>query len=238
MYSKEFKELVGKGVNEDFYIGHGNPNARILFVGKEAAIDSDDLQKNSNYLSNAQSWKTHIEKKTCEVLSYIPEDKALRMTGHTWRKYQKLHDYIYIKTAAAEDKYRIDFLENIFTTEMNDSPSKWTQAAQQKIDFKERLDKRRNTFFKSDFIKHFPVIILACGNYIRNDDKERQIDNTFGVEFITSEISQGLPFWIHLNKKKNKLVIHTRQLSSSAASNELLERIGIVVSKFMKENNI
>ncbi len=38
-YSDEFKALVNYML--DGYIGHGNPNAKILFLGQEPAIDRE-----------------------------------------------------------------------------------------------------------------------------------------------------------------------------------------------------
>ena len=236
MYTKEFKEIVEKGVNEHFYIGTGNPNAKILFVGKEAGIDEfTDEDGIINYALNAKSWKKHIVDSTCETLNYIPskdipKERALRMAGHTWRKYQILHNNIYLKEKNKDSK--IDFLENVFTTEMNDSPSKRTQPAQQKKDFEKKLKERRNNFFISDYIQNFPVIVLACSNYIKNDNNVRQIDDTFNVKYCKCEDTKGQPFWVHYNDDRSKLVIHTHQLSG-AISNDLLKEMGKVIRKFM-----
>ena len=240
MYSREFRELVAKGVQENFYIGTGNPNARILFVGKEAAICSAEEQNYTYYLSNAQNWEKHLKENTCEILSFTPKDKdkSLRMAGHTWRKYQKLHNYIFDKSQNENDKFKIDFLENVFTTEMSDGPSKRTFSAKKKKDFNDLLDQRRNTFFKSDFIKQFPVIVLACSDYIKNEKENYQINDTFNVSFSPSETTHDLPFWIHYSEKKDRLIIHTHQLSSSLASNKLLENIGKVIREFMISNNL
>jgi len=54
MYSKEFINLVNKAFSESekltpeekaegnpYYIGFGNPNAKILFIGKEKGFDID-----------------------------------------------------------------------------------------------------------------------------------------------------------------------------------------------------
>ena len=57
-------------------------------------------------------------------------------------KYQKLHDYIFeIKVENKINKFQIDFLENVFTTEMGAIPSKRTKEAQQNPFFKKELDK-------------------------------------------------------------------------------------------------
>jgi hypothetical protein len=38
-YSEEFKEIVEKCFLSGSHIGTGNPNAKILFVGQEAAFE-------------------------------------------------------------------------------------------------------------------------------------------------------------------------------------------------------
>lgn len=241
MYSKEFKELVEKGVKEQFYIGIGNPNAKILFVGKEAAID-EFLDKNEiiDYSLNAKKWQVKINNNESEILSYsTSKNEKIRKSGHTWRKYQTLQNFIFLKEKELD--LRIDFLENVFTSEMSDKPSKRTKTAQNKIYFKEELEKRKKSFFTSDFIQQFPVIILACSEYIWNKDEgdSRQIDNIFfnnnKPTYEKVEVSEKQNFWIHLNSNRTKLVIHTRQLSTNVMNN-LLEEMGKVIRKFMIEN--
>ena len=110
---------------------------------------------------------------------------------------------------------------------------------------KETILKRLDFFKNSDFIQSFPVLILACGPYIKNigEGENRQIDNTFGVEYDGDEIGRcskenrkeyniGNWFYTHHNKidtkyfkAGEKLVIHTRQLSG-AINKELFRDIG------------
>ncbi|MBR5029309.1 MAG: hypothetical protein IKX51_08820, partial [Bacteroidales bacterium] len=90
-------------------------------------------------------------------------------------------------------------------------------------------------FSESSFIKDFPVIILACGGYIRNNDKIRQIDNTFHVFFEERvDVSKNNWFCSHYNKenRKKQLVIHTRQLSRDV-NPQLLCRIADVVRDYL-----
>lgn len=42
-YSKEFKNLLNVDL-PDGYIGHGNPNAKILILGQEPALHKDSEQ--------------------------------------------------------------------------------------------------------------------------------------------------------------------------------------------------
>jgi|SRR5690554_256938 len=232
MYSKEFKKFVKNGINK-YFVGTGNPNANILFIGKESAISKDNLEGNKWYYKNASDWQSHIENNTCECLSYpIPKEHIFRKEKswgkNTWSKYQQLSDFIFNKN---KTPYYIDFLENVFTTEINDSPNKNTNTAN-----KYSLNERKLLLKKSDFIQNFPVVVLACSDYIKNNDKIREIDKTFGVhykdEYEKKVYTKSNWFYSHYNDDKTKLVIHTRQLSANVKT-ELLEDIGELIRKHL-----
>ena len=70
----------------------------------------------------------------------------------------KLSDYIW----NSERDYYIDFLRYTFTIEINDAPNKNIANAD-----KSSLNKRKMLFKNSGFIQNFPVVILACSNYIK-----------------------------------------------------------------------
>ena len=62
-----------------------------------------------------------------------------------------------------------------------------------------------------------------ASNYIQNIEWNRQIDDTFGVTFDDPDgerIIGGMKYYIHHNRERTRLVIHTRQLSQY--SNALL----------------
>lgn len=99
MYTEDFIEFVKKGIN-NFYIGTGNPNSKILIIGKESAIETTDLQSFEWYVNNAQDWQNRIENKTCEVLEYhVDEKHPLRKSWgkNTWSKYQKYRGFAFLK---------------------------------------------------------------------------------------------------------------------------------------------
>ena len=125
-----------------------------------------------------------------------------------------------------------DFEKLAFTTEMNNIPSKRSYLTKE---IKDGINKRLQFFKDSRFIKSFPVVILACSNYINNDKKNGyQINQTFGVEFDNEPNSDGSPigehkkkyptgfwFYTHHSKDRQKLVIHTVQLSQ--IQNDMIE---------------
>lgn len=237
MYKEDFKEFVNKGVENEFHIGTGNPNAQILFVGKESAITADNIEGRKWYKRNAIEWQNHINKNSCEVLSYpIPEDHVFRREKswgkNTWSKYQKLTNHIFEKE---ERPYYIDFLENVFTTEINDAPNKNTSTAD-----KSKLNERKTLLKESDFIQSFPVVVLACSNYIKNNEDIREIEEIFGVkyedEFPKKVYNRTNWFFSHYNEDGSKLAIHTRQLSADVKA-DLLKDMGEVIRQHLNKLN-
>ncbi len=226
LYKESFRTLVLEGIANNTYIGIGNPNSKILIVGKEGS----ELNKQEDEISFAKDWLPKIENNEISFRRFKKADlvKGYSGEGHTWNKYQKLHDYIFTEDLDNREKNEINFEEKIFTTEMNINRSKRANDAP-----KDGMQERKDTFFRSEFIQQFPVIILACGDYIKNNEKVREIDDIFGVEF-DREYKTAQSFWTHYNPDKTKLVIHTRQLSI-AVSEELLKDMAKVIIEHLSK---
>jgi|SRR5699024_4715509 len=225
-YCKSFKELIEKSADET-YIGRGNPNAKILFVGKEYSGPNENEEFNAKY------WKEKISKDEPVCLTHKKDVSE----GHTWNKYQKLHDYIFEKPKTDQ----IDFEELIFTTEMSEIPQKNTRKARKNPAFQQKLSDRKECFFKSNFIQEFPVVVLACSDYIQNNQEIREIDDIFEVkykdEYEKGVITKSNWFYSHYNENKTKLVIHTRQLSGNVTS-ELLQKMGKLIRDHLAKTTI
>lgn len=231
IYRESFEQLV-RTLPSDYYVGVGNPNSKILIVGREGATEeSKEEITERGEVAFADSWLERIENK--EPIDFkVPYPVGYNgnpLNGHTWVKYQKLHDLIFERSRKYGKGGKLDFLENIFTTEMNVHRAKRTQGVST-----EGMQERKRTFFGEEFIRQFPVVVLACGNYIKNTGvgEEREIDRIFGVEYCPDERVGALPFWVHRNSVGTKLVIHTRQLSG-ALPKGLLEGIAIVIKDFL-----
>ncbi|MBS9766072.1 MAG: hypothetical protein KGV44_00865 [Flavobacteriaceae bacterium] len=241
MYTKEFKDFIEQGNKKKQYIGIGNPNAKILIIGKEPNLPLD--KQESNAKENAKKWqKEFIDNNKQDTYCYpIDEKHELRKNWHTrtWNKYQILKTYIY------NENYKphyVDFLKGIFTTEMNNTPAKTTHIAQNTEGFQNKLSDRKKIFHDSKFIQQFPVVVLACSNYIKNNDKIREIDGIFEVEYIGDKngkkfYNKNNWFYIHHNTDRTKLVIHTRQLSGNV-KDEMLKAMGETIREHLQRNNI
>ena len=222
-----FKEFAQECSNSDFYIGQGNPNSMILFVGCEPN-NTNELK----VINNRHTFEclNELNGKSYKDLWQIRSKEG---EGCTWSKYQKIIDTVYPKRKHIAGK--LDFEEMAFCTELNNVCARHSAYAK-----KDTIGTKLELFKESKFIQSFPVVVLACGSYIVNQGSNRQIDNTFGVSFH----KVGLPdstqnYWIHYDgldyDKSNKLVIHTRQLSGPI-NNELLFSIGNTIKSFLELN--
>lgn len=252
-YTENFKKVLELNT----FIGTGNPNSKILIVGKEVAtnIESDNPLEKQNSIStinNVSDWKNNVLNNTSqdqikpwnydESLSldmvdnnplFAFKSSIKKYTSDTWKKYQKLHDIIFKGEIDRNNDLPLNFQENFFITEMSVLPSKTTGKAQKHKEFKTKLQHRKDNFFKSEFIQDFPVVILACQNYIQNNGKIREIDDIFNVSFQKEKGTTKQKFWVHKSKTdKPKLVIHTRQLSN-AVEDDLLIQMGEEIKNFL-----
>lgn len=234
IYNDTFKEFVKKGsIKPFYYVGTGNPNAKVLIIGKESAIEETDIVGKQWYDKNANDWQNHIDNGTCEVLEYEVGANHLLRKGwgkNTWSKYQQLSKYAF---SEPDKSHYVDFLKNCFTTEINDAPSKNTSTAK-----KHGLNSRKQLFKDSAYIQQFPVVVLACSNYITNNETIREIDEIFRVSYAGDETgkyyyNKGNWFYLHYSADRLKLVIHTRQLSADVKA-ELLSDMGKIIKEHLK----
>ena len=234
----EFVNLLNELHNDD-YVGLGNPNAKILFIGKEAGLPKDKKNELGLVNSYKKDFQNHSKR-------FFPENRDIYSLNHTWQKNQKLYSEI-LQNLGISDigidrvKREITFVENVFTTELNTHHAKTSAEAKRHKDFKSSLEKRKQTFFKSNFIKSFPIVIIFAIDNKYIECYHGEVQELFEVEY-KDEIAfeNKSKIWIHSQQAENpspKLLIHTRQLTNGA-SNELIEKLGELIADFIKENSI
>lgn len=229
---KLFDEFVNECKETQQICGQGEFRANILLIGQEPYRKHE---------MEGEELKNHLSKNYSECRNhsccYTHESKDL---SPTWKNYQKLIDLIY--PDKPKNKGVIDFEKYAFTTELNSVPRPHKKLdSQTKNNIKDRLA----LFKKSKFIQSFPVIILACGGYIKNigEGTDRQIDNTFGVEFDEEpngryKSKQG-KLWFtkhHSKSDERKLVIHTWQFSLGHITREEKEWFMSEMATIIKEH--
>ena len=230
----DFQELIQTSIDNEQYVGLGNPNAKILFVGKEAGIP---IGKTIIH-GSGKSWE---EKKIDYSERFMAKDN-LRDYRHTWQKYQKVYDQILdnLDTKDSNKKnYEITFVENVFTTELSNLGAPTTNEAKQLAGFRFQLKKRKDVFWRSEFIQNFPIILITASDDKYIETYPGEVCELFNVNFQEQVIcGKSDKMWIHYSKSdKPKLLIHTRQLTNGA-SNDLLEKVSWKIAEFIKENSI
>ena len=242
IFNKNFENFLDVCEVHKQYVGLGNPNSKILFIGKEPGISSEA----ESVHGTAQSWK----KKTPYWNRYTPKEEKLKNKNHTWQKYQKLYEHIFegLNTEKfTKEDHEITFVEHVFTTELNNIHASTSNEAKKNADFKPNLKKRKETFWKDDFINQFQIVIIFALDRKYIETYEGEVRDLFGVEYSPKnkaeiEYSKKHKLWVYKSKddSKNifpKLLIHTRQLTNGA-SNDLIEKIGDEIISFVKKEKI
>ena len=239
MKENQYFEDILNTINENQYIGLGYPNAKILFIGKEAGTEIET----KIYHGSVKSWK---EKEFNYFEKYIPKEKKLRNLNHTWQRYQKLYDCILSnldkkRKFEKNDKYEINFIENVFTTELSNLHAPNTKDAKKQKNFNQELKTRKNVFFQSDFIKQFPIIVIFASDNKYIETYSGEVCELFNVKFdkLHNQTAKD-KIWIHSeieNEKNPRLLIHIRQLTNRITT-ELIPNICDIIVKFIKKNSI
>ncbi len=237
-WSKDFQDFLAE-LSDDEYVGLGNPDAKILFVGKEAANDVGSKLNHGtkrNYLEGKDYSESFVPNPN------DPEQDFLRDGRCTWQKYQKLYEKInqrlQLKEIRKIDKYEITFVKNVFTTELSCLSAPNTVLAKKQGSFVERLERRKKDFWSKDFIKcNFPIVLIFADDNKYIETYKGEVCKLFNIDFDREYlIGDKNKMWVHYSKEKSHLLIHTRQLAG--ASLELIDKIANIVSEFVKENNI
>ena len=233
-YSNEFKNLIAITEKTKDFIGYGNPNARILIIGNEEALDTNDNKKDkqTNEKATESNWKLWkkiivdpsitpdsipIWKDTENFSPLYPWKGDTLPTGgnNTWRNYQKLINMLIPEANAGNIT---TFHQYAFITEFNDLPSPKSKYKDSEV--KKRIQHRCEKVLNHPFYKSFPIVIAACGHYVKYYDIK--LEELFDQKFIELKpVDKGE--WINFHQKDNRILIHTRQLSW--CSKELIQCI-------------
>ena len=257
MYTEKFKQVVQYCKENNLFVGYGNPNGKVLVIGKEAAHigkeeTTENLEKKKEELfqSNVSQWE-HILS-TNEVPNYDGErpishenplyaygnqfnKKDIRKEGKpynggtssTYLNYEKLYEQLFLQ---GEKLKKINFQKEFFITEFSDYPTKESYKNEDIEALRKQSIEERKPLFALPFFKEFPIVIVAAGDYpyLYHIDLEK----TFDVIF-KKEIKVGRDrYFLHFSKDNKRILIHTRQLSNSF-SGELIVAIANEAKKFL-----
>ena len=257
MYTEKFKQVVQYCKENNLFVGYGNPNGKVLVIGKEAAHigkeeTTENLEKKKEELfqSNVSQWE-HILS-TNEVPNYDGErpishenplyaygnqfnKKDVRKEGKsynggtssTYLNYEKLYEQLFLQ---GEKLKKINFQKEFFITEFSDYPTKESYKNEDIEALRKQSIEERKPLFALPFFKEFPIVIVAAGDY--PDLYHIDLEKTFDVIF-KKEIKVGRDrYFLHFSKDNKRILIHTRQLSNSF-SRELIPAIASEAKKFL-----
>lgn len=153
-------------------------------------------------------------------------------TSNTYLHYQKIYQNVFLN---GENESNINFQKEFFITELNDLLAKKDYNFKRLKELKKDFISKRENLFREDFFRSFPVVIIASGHYSR--DFSFDIEDVFDVEYIGKPTEIGNSWYnLHHSKdgSKKRLLIHTRQLSTSVSS-ELTKELSTVIKNFLED---
>ena len=273
-YSKEFKEFleIAEKFNQT-YVGHGNPNAKILIIANEPAADiNTDFGKeliDRDLNRNRTRWEENISKEQdqdsleecfnnddtvdwnrfnplwpfkgqryCQIRfkkgTNKPSNPDKRPTSRSWKQYQKLVDMIYDKEHECKRKQNeiLDFFKQAFVMDFSAEYGKTSKDIDSKL--REDSISARLPLFKSAFISHFPVIIVASGHYIHDIKTLNDLRKVFsGFEDVKVRREDEFGWRnIHKSQDGKRILIHTKHFASSV-NDPYLKEIAKLCSPFI-----
>ncbi|NTE00492.1 hypothetical protein G6M26_23375 [Agrobacterium tumefaciens] len=260
-YSLELKNVVDFCNTQHLFLGFGNPNGRVLLIGKEQAFDHIHAPGTEEFLNeilenrqrenktNIAAWKENIEN------NFIPEWENMPIgltnplyawgsqlnvanklknkigNGGTSNTYLKYQKLHQYLNNQKTKSDRINFQKDFFLTELNEIATKYSYGGKELKKIRNESIEKRKDLFRMDFFKCFPITIIAAGHYPR--DYNFNIEHIFDVKFSGETTVVGRDYYnVHYNSDSNRIVIHTRQLSM-AVTDELIEAIAEKCSPFL-----
>ena len=241
---KSFVDLVYSKTGNENYLGMGNPNAKILIIGREPAHDLRTEEGREAHHQdqelNRTNWKNLIEGRPvegrCNPRRPFPgqlckpnrkSSKSKDGTAVTWIWYQKLVDLIlgreYKKCCP------VDFHDFCFHTDISSASAenlKTTNKNAKAIS----VDERSKYLFKTEFFKQFPITILAIGTDVGKYVPLNWCEEVLGFpleevvkeSFVDSKGKEQM-IWLNKDSKNHRILLHTYSLSQP--SWEYIEKI-------------
>lgn len=268
-YPTEFGELLNS--TTETYIGQGNPNSNILFLGQEPAIEPNREaypgQYNLEIKGNIIQWKEHfancIGYASLADYQFSPlhpypkqkfqkryvikrKDKQIKCgeegTAPTWYKYQSLINRIFQLYADKNPISRNDFLD-FHRYSFHSDMSAVGKSSHYLTNEGNNSVLQRMAMFKSDFFKHFPIVIADVGHFPAIYDKGRApgkyFYDTFEVECNTPKRYYSRGNWYFKNIRQGvtpQLLLHCPHVIY--LSNNLLNEMAEEIVKFAHSHDI
>ena len=264
-YPESFKNLLNS-VPDETYIGTGNPNAKILFIGNEPAIDlsKNEDQYKREILGNLDAWRNEANRIDYDVMPrcvyfddfckkwvanidlYNPLfpykgqlfRKEVSRKGKTihnggvppmWLNQQKLINSI----LGLDQEDEINFHMHCFSTDFSTATA--SRSSLVNPFEREKSIKQRVSLFQHSFFNSFPIIIVACGHYVKNNPALSDLTEVFRTSeekiFIFDEDhSKKDSPWINVHRSISRnrpaqILVHTHHLASRSINDKYFRTI-------------
>ena len=237
-YTPEFQEVLKHCESNKLFLGEGNPNSKILIIGKEVGGGSpkslEEIIRSSDddAKRNIETWTNPNGYDLMKLKTDIFNDGK----NPTWSNYQKLVSKI-IGKDLGKDNY--NFLDYCFMTELsqihlpnsNYDKNLTKEESQEIKTIRQKSVKERAELLSMPFFRNFPIIIMACGHYPR--ELNFDIEKVFSVEWTKETKGLSIGNFYNLHYGTDKILIHTRQVSLGV-TNQLLFEIAELCKSFYK----
>lgn len=214
IYNSNFKNLIELAKEKHLFIGSGNPNSKILIIGKEAAIDKEKSasQYEQEYSKNAIDWDLNYQnnQQFTDIDNWFMSDReplfnslypyrgqinkieSRDKTGKVIRGHcgtsKTWYNYQKISDAIYFNgipSELINFHEYAFCSELNQETGNYSKDVPKNK--RAASIELRKELFASDFFREFPITIVAVGHYVR--DFNIDLQDIFQMKF-NDELSQ------------------------------------------------
>ena len=206
-YSNCFLDLLEDSRWKKEYIGLGNPNAKILIVGKECALKENNPLYERTFKKNWEDWSFNahnsigyesisewnrneeiLEKYNPLLPFYKQKFKRLRKledvsynggTSPTWWNYQKLINLYRKENGLEENLEYIDFFKECFITELSSicRPNNNKLSKEDRENTRESIARRYDLIKVTPYFKNFDTVIMVCGGYADKLDTKLMFGN-------------------------------------------------------------
>lgn len=224
----EIKDV--KYLSNPFYIGYGNPNAEILFLGKEKAIDvagSPEIFFHES-INNILQWEQlsigNDEDLKLEFNPLCPQSYHKEKNNHTIKKRDTWGMYAEIvKGISSNEEISHDnFFDYCFTTEVNFIPSKYSDHL--------KLHSERTELLQRQFYKNFKYVIIGAIGSIDTEKINEIFGDCLKSEPLKIGENKSREIKITVFKNEDQKIILCNQLSGAAgwttdAIKELIKEI-------------
>lgn len=226
-----------------YFIGFGNPESKVLFIGKEKAFSMTSsphllLQESIN---NILHWQLIANGKDSVNFEFNPKNprsyhKGKLKTRHTWGKYAQV--LVGLKDKELDLKELLkdnsessqNIFEHCFMTEVNHLPSKYSKG--------KRLISERKELLKNEFYKGFDVVIIGAKKYL-NDEEIKEIfkikESKKDVLLGTKGRNNNIKITCDIYKSDSQFIVYCQQLSGASGwTNKALDNL----TKLLKTKSI